>query len=225
MMGSMVNLPAGHPATVLDDPDDPPRLVMTASGGQREYDTRTLRHWQVTAQIQHDYPEVTPNALVARMTAISVQPDLGDPWDDLDHIDGDAEALGSVFFEGQDRSIPFMDIAEGFGPVLLVSTYTVEPAWRRTPYSAFIAARMLNLFADTGMTAAALRAHPTGFDGPNAERIRVQGAIKRMWASIGFRALDVEPEFMAKALDPHESLELVTRLAAQHDVPWTASEI
>lgn len=229
MMGRMVHLPDGHPAHVFDvdlndDSDDRARLDVFVTGGRREYDTKTLRHWTARAEVTHDDDD-TPNVRVAAMRAMIVQAYLGHPWDDLDHIDDDAEALGAVFFDGQQRSDAFMDIAEGYGePVLLISNYTVEPDWRGTPYSAFIAARMLSIFADMGVTAAALQASPAGFDGADDERRRIRGSLRTFWGQFGFTSLAGEPDFMAAALDPGHCMDLVSTMARDHDLPFTARD-
>lgn len=228
----MVNLPEGHPAHILafdldDDSDETsPELDVFMTGGRRESDTSTLRHWRARAEVAYDYPSIeNPNVPVASMSAIIVQPYMGHPWDDLDHIDGDAEALGSVFFDGQMRSDAFMDIAEGYGePVVLISNYTVVPEWRGTIYSTFIAARMLSIFADMGVTAAALQASPAGFGGSEVDRQRICSRLSGFWQGLGFSALEGNPEFMASPLTPYDSAALVSNLIREYDLPFTARD-
>lgn len=230
----MTRIPDGHPARMLSDFDlasadlddnfHPPFLTVNISGGRREPDTKSLRHWWAEASVEN----VTSSGpglklTVARMHCTVAHPLLGYPATDLDHIDEDSAVLGAALFDDQERTGSFEAIANDWGPVVLVNSYVVEPGWRGTGYTPFIAARILDMFSHLGVSAAALQAAPMARLSAK-ERARVSGKIAAMWEQVGFKQLSDAPEFMAMPLDPIYMADTLERLIERYDLPDSACE-
>lgn len=211
---SSPGVPVGHPAHILLDPDDVheyPHLNIEIVSGNRPEAIPGIRYWYATATVQ-DHAETPLNIPVAHMSITLVNEDLCDPVDALDAIDSDSLILGDSLWVGGERRPEFDDIAhDNWGPVAIVNSYEVVPAWRGTPLSPMIALRMLHVFAELDVSTAALYAAPYNSNIKGAARDTARAKIAAMWARAGFTRLhpdaDDAAEFsrvMARTLDPTE---------------------
>lgn len=109
---------------------------------------------------------------------------------------------------------------DNLGQVAIVNSYEVAPEWRRTPLGPMLALRMLNVFAELDVSAAALYAAPCNGSLKGAERDTASTKIAAMWERAGFTRLYPEAppaeEFshvMARSLN---SSAIGRHVAARH---------
>lgn len=120
---------------------------------------------------------------------------------------------------------------DNWGPVAIVNVYEVTSDWRGTPLSPMLALRMLNVFAELDVSAAALYAAPYNSSLKGAERDTASAKISAMWERAGFARLhpNAAPahEFshvMARSLNPTEISRQIDALAGRHPVLREAVE-
>lgn len=115
---------------------------------------------------------------------------LCDPVYVLDVIDGDSLLIGEALWKGDERRPEFEDLVpDNWGAVAVVNLCEVVPDWRRTPLSPMLALRMLNVFAELDISAAALYAAPYNSSLRGAERAVASAKILAMWERAGFTRL------------------------------------
>lgn len=212
---SSPRVPDGHPAYVLLDPEQKheyPSIEIEVSSGRRPEGIPGLRHWWATAVVT-DYATPPLHIPVARMSVTVVNEFLCDPVYALDAIDSDSRILGEALWSGNERRPEFEDLVpDNWGPVAIVNSYEVVPDWRRTPLSPMLALRILNVFAELDISAAALYAAPysSSIDGPDRDAASVK--IAAMWRRAGFTRLHPDAktgsEFSHVLARPLDSTEI-----------------
>lgn len=201
-------LPADHPAHILgtaNDDDEYAYLNVDVSGSGRPGGPpgRSLMHWHAALSVQR-HSETPLNQPVATMGMTVVNPDNGNPLEDLDSLDQDAYELGAALWTGNGEvKAAFEAVTDTFGgPVLLIDSYIVEPSWRGTAVTPLMALRVLEVFAHTGVTAAALKAWPMTASLSDPSRFRAAAKISKMWSRVGFEHLGADTNVMAMPLNP-----------------------
>lgn len=227
MSHTNTTVPEGHPAHILLDEEhhDFPHIQIQVASGSRPEGLPGVRRWWATATVT-DHATPALNIPVARMSLTLVNEFLCDPLYVLDAIDSDSLLIGEALWRGEERRPEFEDLApDNWGPVAIVNSYEVVPDWRRTPLSPMIALRMLDVFAELDVSAAALYAAPFNSSIRGAERTAATAKIVAMWERAGFARLYPEAapvaEFshvMVRSLNSAEVGRQIEALAGRHPV-------